>query len=183
MRIEDKPEDQYSLFSRFMFWLQKRKYKNVMLPTKAWGRSSWLYFSFSLFFTSLTRKKSPIAPTLRALVSVYVSQLNQCPFCIDLNASFLKEMGISEEKALAAKDYSTNNQFTATERIALQYTEEITLSDKQVSNNTFEKLQNHFNEDAIIELTAIISFQNLSSKFNAALDIPSQGLCQLPEDD
>ena len=32
----------------------------------------------------------------------------------------------------------------------------------------------------MIELTALIAFQNLSSKFNAALDIASQGLCPLP---
>jgi hypothetical protein len=29
----------------------------------------------------------------------------------------------------------------------------------------------------MIELTALVAFQNLSSKFNAALDIPAQGLC------
>lgn len=38
-----------------------------------------------------------------------------------------------------------------------------------------------FNEDEIIELTASIAFENLSSKFNAALAIPAQGLCQLPQ--
>jgi len=31
------------------------------------------------------------------------------------------------------------------------------------------KLQQHFSDDAIIELTALIAYQNLSSKFNAAL--------------
>jgi alkylhydroperoxidase family enzyme len=35
-------------------------------------------------------------------------------------------------------------------------------------------------EAALIELTALIAFQNLSSKFNAALDIPSQGFCRAP---
>ena len=33
----------------------------------------------------------------------------------------------------------------------------------------------------MIELTGLIAFQNMSAKFNAALDIPSQGFCQLPE--
>ena len=30
---------------------------------------------------------------------------------------------------------------------------------------------------AITEMTALIAFQNLSARFNAALDIPAQGLC------
>jgi hypothetical protein len=31
-----------------------------------------------------------------------------------------------------------------------------------------------------VELTGLIAFQNLSSKFNSALDVPSQGFCQIP---
>lgn len=37
------------------------------------------------------------------------------------------------------------------------------------------RLKKHFNEDAIIELTALRAFQNLSSKFNSALDIVLRG--------
>jgi alkylhydroperoxidase family enzyme len=39
------------------------------------------------------------------------------------------------------------------------------------------RLRQHFSDDAIIELTALIAYQNLSSKFNAALDVPAQGFC------
>jgi hypothetical protein len=37
-----------------------------------------------------------------------------------------------------------------------------------------------FDEDAIVELTALIAFQNMSSKFNSALAVPPQGFCRLP---
>jgi len=33
---------------------------------------------------------------------------------------------------------------------------------------------------AVSFLTGLIAFQNLSSKFNAALDIPAQGFCKVP---
>ena len=36
-------------------------------------------------------------------------------------------------------------------------------------------------EPAILELTALVAFQNLSSKFNAALGVPAQGFCARPE--
>jgi hypothetical protein len=32
----------------------------------------------------------------------------------------------------------------------------------------------------MVELTGLIAFQNMSAKFNAALDVPPQGFCQLP---
>ena len=35
-------------------------------------------------------------------------------------------------------------------------------------------------EDGIVELTGLIAFQNMSSKFNSALDIPPQGFCKSP---
>jgi alkylhydroperoxidase family enzyme len=40
----------------------------------------------------------------------------------------------------------------------------------------FDTLRRHFSEDEIVALTAIIAWENASSKFNRALRIPSQGL-------
>ncbi len=41
----------------------------------------------------------------------------------------------------------------------------------------FQALREHFSDDEIIELTGLIAFQNLSSKFNAALGVEPQGFC------
>jgi alkylhydroperoxidase family enzyme len=43
------------------------------------------------------------------------------------------------------------------------------------------RLKTFFSDDALVDLTGLIAFQNLSSKFNAALDVPAQGFCQLGE--
>jgi alkylhydroperoxidase family enzyme len=40
----------------------------------------------------------------------------------------------------------------------------------------FAELQAVFSEDALVELTAVIAWENASSKFNRALRIGSQGL-------
>ncbi|EKD71649.1 MAG: hypothetical protein ACD_46C00135G0002 [uncultured bacterium] len=181
MRIISKPENEYSLFSRFMFWLQKRKFGTVLEPTKIWGRSSWLYFGFNIFYAAIVRKSSPLEPALISLVNTRVAQINHCPFCIDLNSSFLQKQGITLEKIIALSDFETSELFTEKERIALSYAEAMTKTDKGVDDDLFQKLQKFFSENEIIELTATIAFENLSSKFNAALAIPAQGLCQLPQ--
>jgi len=54
----------------------------------------------------------------------------------------------------------------------------MTDSRQQVTDNCFEQLKVHFDEAAIVELTALIAFQNMSSKFNSALGIEPQGLCK-----
>jgi hypothetical protein len=33
----------------------------------------------------------------------------------------------------------------------------------------------------MVELTGLIGFQNMSSKFNSALSVPPQGFCQIPK--
>ena len=57
----------------------------------------------------------------------------------------------------------------------------ITYTDRQVDDDLTQRLYEYFNEDEIVELTGLIAFQNLSSKFNSALDLPAQGFCRLPE--
>ena len=52
----------------------------------------------------------------------------------------------------------------------------MTLSDSDVNDELFARVQNHFDEDALVELAATIAWENSSSKFNRALRVPSQGL-------
>ena len=70
--------------------------------------------------------------------------------------------------------------FGERERAGLEYAEAITRWDLEVDDALMARLRAHFDEDAIVELTALIAFQNMSSKFNAAFDVPPQGFCRLP---
>jgi alkylhydroperoxidase family enzyme len=58
-----------------------------------------------------------------------------------------------------------------------------TRSGVEVDKKLFDSLRTHYDEDAIVELPALIAFENFSSKFNAALDLPSQGFCELTVED
>ena len=60
--------------------------------------------------------------------------------------------------------------------MALSYADAMTLSDRDVSDEIFTQLREHFHDNEIIELTEVIAWENASSKFNRALRIPSQGL-------
>ena len=81
-----------------------------------------------------------------------------------------------EEKILALPDYATSPLFSDAERVALEYADAITLSDHDVSDELFTRLRRFYADDALVELTAIIAWENASSKFNRALRVPSQGL-------
>ena len=79
-------------------------------------------------------------------------------------------------KILDLDRYASSEHFSDEERVALEYADAMTLSDRDVTDELFQRLSDHFDDDAIVELTAVVAWENASSKFNRALRIPSQGL-------
>ena len=178
MRIS--PKDEYPWWLRLFFWKQKGKYGQVLLPGLLWARVPKLFAAVALLYGAVDRKKSLLSPVLRSLVTVRVSQINWCRFCVDINSLTLAKRAGSIEKVEALEHWKESDLFDGKEKIALEYAEAITYSDRQVNDELFARVKAAFDEDAIIELTGLIAFQNLSSKFNSALDIPAQGFCKIP---
>ena len=86
------------------------------------------------------------------------------------------ELGLNDEKILALADYSVSPLYEDREKIALEYADAMTITTLDVSDELFSRLRSFFDDDALVELTEIIAWENASSKFNRALRIPSQGL-------
>jgi len=86
------------------------------------------------------------------------------------------ELGVSDEKILALPDYMSSPHYTEAERVALEYSDCMTITDREVSDELFERLRQSYDDDALVELTAIIAWENASSKFNRALRVSSQKL-------
>jgi len=83
---------------------------------------------------------------------------------------------VPDEKILALDDYAVSPLYSDAERVALEYADCMTNSGREVSDELFARLRRFYEDDALVELTAIIAWENASSKFNRALRIPSQGL-------
>ena len=179
MRVSVKPLHRYPWLLRPFFRSQQRKYGQVLEPGLLWARVPRLFAAVALLYGVLDRRRSPLEPVLRSLVTVRVSQINWCRFCVDINSATLAERAGSMDKVEQLERWRESDAFDARERAVLAYTEEVTFTDRPVSDATFEALREFFDEDAIVELTGLIAFQNLSSKFNSALDVPAQGFCRV----
>ncbi len=86
------------------------------------------------------------------------------------------ELGISDEKILALADYATSPLYDEIEQVTLEYADCMTITGREVSDELFSRLRQFYDDDALVELTEIIAWENASSKFNRALRIPSQQL-------
>jgi len=69
--------------------------------------------------------------------------------------------------------------FTPLERLVLHYADGMTISGQDVSDELFAGLRRYFSEEAVVELTAHVAFENFRSKFNHALRIEAQGFCRI----
>ena len=84
-------------------------------------------------------------------------------------------MGVPTEKIEALHDYATSPLYSAAEKVALEYADAMTDTSRDVDDALFARLQQHYDDDTIAELTMIIAWENASSRFNRAFRIPSQG--------
>jgi alkylhydroperoxidase family enzyme len=71
--------------------------------------------------------------------------------------------------------------FSEAERVALEYAECITYTDRKVDDALFARVKQHFTEAQIVELTAVVALENFRSKFNPTLGVEAQGFCMVPK--
>jgi len=182
MRVKVKKINEYPLILRPFFWNQKRKYGAILQPALLWARVPKLFATVAMLYGALDRKSSPLNSALRSLITVRVSQINWCHFCVDINSATLAKRSGSLEKVEKLAQWRESNLFSEKEKVVLEYTEAVTYSDQQVTDELIARIKRFFDEDGVVELTGLIAFQNMSSKFNSALDVPTQGFCKLPYD-
>lgn len=175
--IETSKAHRFPWYVKLFFWNQRRKYGAVLEPARLWGRSPKVFVALASLYGALDRRSSPIEPPLRSLVTVRVSQINWCSFCVDINSATVLNRGVERQKLGALAEFEKSPLFSEREKAALAYAEAITYSDGRATPAHFSRLKRHFDDDAVVELTGLIAFQNLSSKFNAALGVEPQGFC------
>lgn len=87
------------------------------------------------------------------------------------------------EKLAEVTTWRDSTLFSEAERLALEYAERITYTDRKVDDALVEQLKRHYTEAQIVELTAAIAMENFRSKFSPALGIEAQGFCMVPKRD
>ncbi len=61
----------------------------------------------------------------------------------------------------------------------MELAERMTYTGKRVTDRFFKRLQKEFTDEELVELSAIIAYENFRSKFNPVFSIEANGLCHL----
>ena len=106
-------------------WLHRRHYGEVLSPIRWWGRIPFIFYLVSMFVGWLERKRSPLDPVVRSLVSARIAQMCLCEFCVDITSMKVAERTGSTDKLLAVADWRQSPLFSDEERLALEYADRI----------------------------------------------------------
>lgn len=169
------------LMMKFVYWLSRKKFGKVVTPIKV--ITARLPLSFGMFVQKLEKleQKYQLPQYLAVLVRTHVAQLNTCGFCIDIGKmEVINHYPDLQEKFFSVSSYKTSPVFTARERAALLFAEELTLY-KKISDDTFAEAQRHFTERELVEIAWAVTREHIYNLMNRAFDIESDGLCQVPE--
>ncbi|HKV54304.1 MAG TPA: hypothetical protein VJN94_06645 [Candidatus Binataceae bacterium] len=93
-----------------------------------------------------------------------------------------RTQGIKDEQLAELADFEGSQHFDDLEKTVLRYADGMSSTPAEVPDRVFEDLKRYFNTAQIVELTAMIAFENLRARFNRALQIESDGFCELPPD-
>lgn len=95
--------------------------------------------------------------TLVHLVKLRASQINGCGFCLHMYAAAARKDGEQQVRLDVLAAWSEVALFSAREQAALRWTEKLTqLAQAQIDSADFSQLNEHFNQQEIIDLTAIV---------------------------
>ena len=128
-------------------------------------------------FQGAVRKAHSVDERLKYLVELKGAQMIGCEFCVDLGSQICRNSGFSDEELLALPRYRQSDLFTEREKTALDYTVGVMRTPVEVSDELFARMKEHFSDEQMVEITALLMVVNLD-RFNAAFAIGSSGFSE-----
>lgn len=122
-------------------------------------------------------------PNLQGFVHMAVAARVGCSWCLDFNYFHLHHEGLDVDRASEVPRWRESTVFTALERDAMGYAEAMTATPPTVTDEMVSGLLDQLGAAALLELTALVAFANLTTRTNNALGVESQGfssVCALP---
>jgi alkylhydroperoxidase family enzyme len=161
----------------------RRRFGRVVEPVSAAAHHSGVLVAMGALETAAQRGWRRLDLNLRWLVIQAAAMEIGCSWCTDYGYFEGMQQGNDPIKVRAVGQWRTSDVFDARERAVLEYAEAATATPARVSDELMVRLHRHFTEPEIVELAAWVALENFRSRFNAGLDLRSQGFsdhCAVP---
>ena len=129
-------------------------------------------------FGAKVRKWNQLDPNLKSFATMAVAAQVGCSWCLDFGYFHAHNAGLDEAKASEVPRWRESTVFTSLERDVMEYAEAMSETPPRVTDDLFARLLERLGAPAMVELTAMIAFENMTTRCNTAVGIESQGFSQ-----
>jgi alkylhydroperoxidase family enzyme len=167
-------------------WMVKRFTRRMLGEVPEPAEVMWHNRAVLSSFTGFGRKVQKwdeLDPNLQSFATMAVDALVGCSWCLDFGYFHAHNKGLDEAKASEVPRWRESSVFTSLERDVMEYAEAMSETPPQVTDELSARLLEQLGAPAMVELTALVAFANLTTRCNTALGIESQGFskaCTLP---
>jgi alkylhydroperoxidase family enzyme len=145
-------------------------------PVEIWAHQPKMMSGMGKF-QGAVRKGNTVDERIKYLAELKGAQMIGCEFCVDLGSQICRNSGFSDDELLALPRYRESDLFTEREKVALDFTVGVMRTPVDVSDELFARMQEHFTDEQLVEITALLTVVNLD-RFNAAFGIGSAGFSE-----
>ncbi len=124
-----------------------------------------------MYNVGLAIEQAPLPKTIRELVSLRISQINGCGWCVDIHTKEAAAAGETPVRINLVAAWRHSTVFTEAEQAALELAEAGTrLPDAGVSDEIWDRAHKHYDDDQIAALVALISMMNATNRLSVILN-------------
>jgi len=129
----------------------------------------------SMGFGQKLQKWDRCDETLKSYAHMVVASYIGCSWCLDFNYFMAFNEGLDVERARELPRWRESDVFTPLEREVFAYAEAFSNTPPTVTDEMVASLVDQLGPAAVVELTSVIGFANLTTRGNVALGIESEG--------
>ena len=105
----------------------------------------------------------------KKLVAHMASQASGCQYCKAHTSVSATSLGIEEDKMRAIYEYSSSPLFNERERIALDFALAAASVPNGVTDEMYQQLSHHWNDEEIVEILGVISVFGFFNRWNDSM--------------
>jgi 4-carboxymuconolactone decarboxylase len=185
-RIQGVPREQVGPIVRLVYRLvgkgtqkmtgREAAHGSGIEPVEIWAHQPKMMTGMGKFQQAV-RKGNAVDERLKYLIELKGAQMIGCEYCVDLGSQICRNSGFSDEELLAIPHYRESDVFTDRDKVALDYTAAVMRTPVEVSDELFARMQEHFTDEQLVEITALLTLVNLD-RFNAAFGVGAAGFSE-----
>ena len=171
-RIQGAPER--GPLRRIAYRMARKRLGQLPEPFAIAAHHTPVFSGMSGFEMALERSKR-VSTRHKALGELRAAMVVGCEWCVDIGSMIARESGLTDDELKDLIDWQSSGRFDELDKLVLEYADAVSATPVDVSDELFDRLRAHFDEEQLVELTAAIAWENWRARFNWAFGVDRQG--------